>query len=551
MRLVWIALLGLAAEIGWLVVCSLSGPLSHSSAFTSGLRAWLPVLDVLVSPAANAWPALATAAPPLTDQLGQPGLIGPAAALGGALVWLGLVYSLGLVVLNRGAGASPGAVWLVLGWALVFQATLLGMPGLFSQDVFSYLAYGHLATDYGLNPYVWPPSAIAKDPLVDWVAGVWQTYACPYGPLWVDVQSALALALDRLPVPAQALAYRGLANVLQLLNVGLVWLLLGRLVPLRRAERVAALAAFAWNPLLLFELAGNAHNDVLMVSLSLVGVLLLARAGSRLGHGNLALEVAACVWLTLGALVKYVSGIGLVWLAVACAAPAGRTRLRRSALLALVSLALAAALSIPWLELPDSLDPLLNETAGVGYVNDLPDQLTLALARQLGSVADALGPARLFERGLGLAIFGVYLLWEARRVSTDGRPASVVRATVLSVLVYVLLVSTSMQPWYFALPVSLAVLLGLRSALARVTLAYAGLALPTLYSSYYLRDLLPGVVWLGYGAGPLLLLLPGWRGRPGAWWRGALARRTNLPAEPEAEAGELSLGSSRRGRVPS
>ena len=79
-----------------------------------------------------------------------------------------------------------------------------------------------------------------------------------------------------------------------------------------------------------------------------------------------------------------------------------------------------------------------------------------------------------------------------------------VRATARSSLVYVLLVSTSVQAWYFALPVSLAILLGLHSALARVTIGYALLALPTFYVSYYLRDLTPAGVWLIYGLVPLL-----------------------------------------------
>ena len=39
-------------------------------------------------------------------------------------------------------------------------------------------------------------------------------------------------------------------------------------------------------------------------------------------------------------------------------------------------------------QLPDSLDPLLNETAGVGFVNSLPDTFTLMLAAR-GSILDA------------------------------------------------------------------------------------------------------------------------------------------------------------------
>ena len=47
-----------------------------------------------------------------------------------------------------------------------------------------------------------------------------------------------------------------LANALLLANLGLLWALLARVTPLDRTQRTTALAALAWNPLVLFELAG-------------------------------------------------------------------------------------------------------------------------------------------------------------------------------------------------------------------------------------------------------------------------------------------------------
>jgi len=514
LRLLWIALVGLSAEVGWLAVGVLSGPLSHSPAFTAGLLDAYPALEAtwrgVQAGLGVAWPL--RPAVPAGALLGQPALIEPAVALATALLFLALVYVASLLVLSREAGRLGGAVWWVVGFSVVYQLTLLGLPGLFSQDVFSYLAYGHLTAAYGLNPYVWPPSAIAKDPVIGWVAEVWRTYACPYGPLWVDAQSALALGLDRWPIVDQALAYRGLASLLHVVNVALVWRLLGRIGPSRPAERVTALAAFAWNPLLLFELVGNAHNDGLMVSLSLLGVLLLADGGPRvaLARRSRWAGLAASVCFTLGALVKYASGIGVIWLALAWAAGArgSLARVGRAAQVLAVSGLVALVVSVVWLELPDSLDPLLNETAGVGYVNALPDQLALGLAGLVGPLEQTAGPARAVERIGSLALLAAYLAWEARRLVRRPDATHVLAATVRSLLVYMLVVSTSVQPWYFALPVALAVLLGLRSALARLTLAYALLALPSLYLSYYLRDLVPGLVWLVYGVGPLLVLLP-------------------------------------------
>src|SRR5262249_34996768 len=151
------------------------------------------------------------------------------------------------------------------------------MPGLFSQDVFGYIAYGRLAAVYQLNPYVWPPSVLLNDHALAWVADVWRDYATPYGPLWVSVQWLLARTTSSLSIADQALVYRGLASVLLLVNLGLAWRLTGQLT---RTQRVVILTALAWNPLLLFEGAGNAHSDVLMVTFCL-GALLLFRTSGR------------------------------------------------------------------------------------------------------------------------------------------------------------------------------------------------------------------------------------------------------------------------------
>ena len=120
-------------------------------------------------------------------------------------------------------------------------------------------------------------------------------------------------------------------------------------------------------------------------------------------------------------------------------------------------LGVAIAVAWPWLELPDSLDPLLNETAGVGSVNDLPAALLQHALDALGSPAV---DAQSAERLLVVLGFGVYLLVEARCVVRMPTPDSIARATARSVLIYVLLVSTSVQTWYCCLPIAAALKLG-------------------------------------------------------------------------------------------
>jgi hypothetical protein len=502
-RRCWLALSALVLEVGLLALWPLSGSLSHSAPFSAAiLERYAPVANVyggLLQTARLILPGLGDA--PIGEPLGASAYLAPTLALAVVFLWLGAAYVCALHLLNQGLGAARSAVWLVLAATVVFQATLAFLPGLFSQDVFSYVAYGRLAAIYDLNPYVWPPSALPKDVVLPWVASVWRTYASPYGPVWVDVQWAMARIFGELPIADQALAYRWLADTLLLANLGLLWMVLRRLTPLDRGQGTTALAAVAWNPLVLFEMGANAHNDVLMVTFSLLGLLLLS--GSRLG-------VLATVSFSLGTLVKYLSGIGLLWVALASAARGGSFTWRATRLvaLALVTTAVVLAMAWPWLELPDSLEPLIDETANVGYVNSLPDKLALVLANQatviLGvPLSNARESARTLERIVVLAAFGLYLLWEAQRVWRAADTAAVARACARSCLLYVLFVSTSVQAWYFYLPVALALTLGWRTSLARVAVGYSLLAPPALYLNYYLRDNTPLTVDLVYGLAPL------------------------------------------------
>jgi hypothetical protein len=215
----------------------------------------------------------------------------------------------------------------------------------------------------------------------------------------------------------------------------------------------------------------------------------------------------ACAAFTLGTLVKYLSGLGLVWLALASAARASDWlhRVLRLTAIAVVTLVVSLVCVAPWLELPDSMDPLWNETTGVGFVNSLPDTLVLMLNQQIGGSVAA---ARTVERFVVICCFLVYLAWETRRVWLDPTRAGVARALARSSLVYVVLVSTSVQTWYFCLPLCIAFTLGWRRRVTRLALGYSSLALPALYLNYYLREGTPAWVFVAYAFLPLLVLAP-------------------------------------------
>src|SRR5260370_4467742 len=104
----------------------------------------------------------------------------------------------------------------------------------------------------------------------------------------------------------------------RVVNLALVWWLLGRLMAARPRARLAAFVMFAWNPLMLFDTAGNAHNDALMGTLLLLGVVPLVAAARQPKNVN---WLIASFVVGLSALIKYTTGLVALFLVVPWARP--------------------------------------------------------------------------------------------------------------------------------------------------------------------------------------------------------------------------------------
>ena len=106
----------------------------------------------------------------------------------------------------------------------------------------------------------------------------------------------------------QVFAYKLLMNAVQVVNLALVWWLLGRVFGRKPRARLTAFIVFAWNPLMLFDAAGNAHNDALMVTLLLLGVVPLVwhRRSEQISNVEWSLGT---LFVGMSALIKYTTGL--------------------------------------------------------------------------------------------------------------------------------------------------------------------------------------------------------------------------------------------------
>ena len=159
---------------------------------------------------------------------------------------------------------------LLLVGAAVFGATLLCLPALFSNDVFSYIFTGRMLTIYHADPMNTVPAQFQRDPYLPWITqpGVPNIY----GPLWLAITSLL-VGVGNGPITT-LLLFKGLALLSHLVNCLLIWAILGKIAP---ARRLPGTLLYAWNPLALVELAGNGHNDGLLICLLLLASWLLVQ----------------------------------------------------------------------------------------------------------------------------------------------------------------------------------------------------------------------------------------------------------------------------------
>jgi hypothetical protein len=487
--LVGLVLAGLVLEAGCLWIWALSPQLTaiYTPEFTREFSARFPLLPV-----------------PLV--FGVPNVRSMVSVLEVGLLVMIAGYVLGLVVLREASATRAG--WLVLGFAVLFRLTMLCLPGLLSTDIFSYVMYGRIAGVHADNPYLRVPADFPDDSFLSWVFPFWRDTATVYGPAWTDFSWLLGKLTGGLSNFDQVLAYRCSLGIAELLTLVLVWWLLWRTRPDNgsRRARVMAFGVFAWNPVVLFDLAGNAHNDAAMVLLLVIGAGLFA--GKR--------EIPGLVALTLSTLVKYVTGIAVLLWAVAWAtqAPSPSRRLMRLAASGCVFAILTLVLGLPWLQSPAALAPLEQAAGGRLVLNSAPDLVALTIADQLlmpaGVAKDtAEANARAVTRALTWSIFLVYLAWELRRLWREARPGgqaaqnAAIRAVARALLVLPLLVMTWVWSWYFSWALTLAVLLGWGAWLTRLVVLYTLVALPIAYAHQYLSDDLPGAFVLVFALGPL------------------------------------------------
>jgi hypothetical protein len=206
--------------------------------------------------------------------------------LGVAFLLSLLAAQLGHLALRWRASSVLNAAFLLL--ALFFTAliglTLLFAPmrsQAFAQAMLNYGLYGRMVVVYHVNPYVAAPTLLAHDMLHVVIPNMPVSSGngtASAGPVWLDLCLLVALFAQN-SVANVLLGLRLIGLVVHLLNVALIWSIVGRIKP---ELRLSAMLLYAWNPLVLLASIFMVHLEVVVVLFLLLAVLFLLRNASLL-----------------------------------------------------------------------------------------------------------------------------------------------------------------------------------------------------------------------------------------------------------------------------
>ncbi|MCR9247424.1 MAG: glycosyltransferase 87 family protein [bacterium] len=179
-----------------------------------------------------------------------------------------LVYALvgGAAFARTVRGTELLTVRQVMLGGVLLAIVAMVVPPFLSTDVYDNLARGRVEAVHGLNPYVAAPAEFPEDDFTR--AAQWTGFGNPYGPLFTVVQTAVCfLSLDRV--------WLGVA-VFKLLfaacHILTGWFLFQAARRVRPEFAGTALLLYLWNPWILLETVGHAHNDAL-TAVGLAGMM--------------------------------------------------------------------------------------------------------------------------------------------------------------------------------------------------------------------------------------------------------------------------------------
>ncbi len=326
---------------------------------------------------------------------------------------------------NQTSGRSvkskqSAATNIVLRYAAVFLiTTFFSFPAL-STDVFDYISSNRVLFVHHANPWIEPPQNFPEDPLI--YLGSWKFRASVYGPVQFIFSSLVqGIAKDDIVNNIIGFKMEGL-----IFTLGLIWLMKKWLKEYDPENLEFGLTLFVWNPLILIEIVGNAHNDMVMAFFTFLGFYWFSK--KRLSFAALA--------VAFGVLSKMVAvlfvPLMVLWLIL--------RKQRNDAVRFFISVVLFitlgfASLGKGFMAFMENLGVQLGL-----YLRSLPTIIRFGFLRLGFTELCALAAEKILTVPPFVLLYGILI----SKMKQTGLLSAIITAS----LIYFMLVSPMLQPWY-------------------------------------------------------------------------------------------------------
>ncbi len=340
-------------------------------------------------------------------------------------VALGISYYLSWRLAKR---VNSRAAWgILIAGTLVFATIMLFMIPYASNDVYDNIIHGRILSIYHANPFKQIPNNFTQD-IFTWYAG-WPNDVSAYGPLWEVFGGITTGLVHNSGIVQNVIAFKLLNGLFFLGSIGAISAILRKRNP---SLALAGTMLLAWNPVIMFEAFGNAHNDIVMIFFIIFAIWAMTEK-----HYEMAL-----VSLVAGALVKYIPlllipAAGLIALREL---PTWTRRIRLMVVSGVFSLIMIVLTFAPFW---NGVKTLSIQRRSDLFTASLPDIAYNLLYKKIG-VDLAHKDLSMLAAGLTLA----FALWMGYRAMRDRSPDSFAMAAFSTLTFYLVVTCLWYQPWY-------------------------------------------------------------------------------------------------------